>query len=220
MFSYGASSRVVLSPAFLQLHNPTERKTDESQEDPDGSKLWIPQSLVRVTRKGNICSLVTTLPRKGNYCLKKAVDQLSLPQVNSNYTGVETVEPTLWPASTAKTSEGTQILRTREIFSWKRQWNYMSRMLPEHLVLGNQVQRLWVREKHYGQVWMKTLKRIMTSKQGVRFLILYLAKVYLIKMVLYSCRVFQLCDSVANGQIEPIQFKTILRLLNDLHNDS
>lgn len=63
----------------------------KSWEDPEGLKLWIPQSLVRVTRKWNIWSLVTALPKKGNYCLKKAMDQLNLPQINANYSGVETL---------------------------------------------------------------------------------------------------------------------------------
>lgn len=109
----------------------------------------------------------------------------------------------------------------------------MSRMLPEHLAFGNQVQRPWVRERRCGQVWIRTLERIMTGKQWVRSLILYLAKVYLIKQAArYSAAFtkdrrwfcipaeFQLCDFVANGQIKPIQFMTMLRLLNDLHSDS
>lgn len=109
----------------------------------------------------------------------------------------------------------------------------MSRMLPEHLAFGNQVQRLWVRERQCGQVWIRTLERIMTGKQWVRSLILYLAKVYLIKQAArYSAAFtkdkrwfcipaeFQLCDFVANRQIKPIQFMTMLRLPNDLHSDS
>lgn len=44
-----------ISP-LLQLCNPTERKTDETQEDTDCFKHWIPQSLVRVTRKRNTWS--------------------------------------------------------------------------------------------------------------------------------------------------------------------
>lgn len=165
---------------LLQLHNPTERKSDEIS----GGSRWLKalNSLKSCQgyQKRDIWSPVAALPRKGNYCLKGAVDQFNIPQVNWNDTGVETLATTLWPISTDRSKETTQIVRTREISSWKRQGNYRSRMLlPLHLVFGNQVQRLQTRERHCGQVWMRTLERIMTGKQGVRFLSLYFAKVYL-----------------------------------------
>lgn len=179
-FLWSIFKSCALSCLFSSSIIPQRERVMKSQEDPDGLRLWIPWSLVRVTRKGNIWSLVAALPRKGNYCLKRAVDQFNIPQVNWNDTGVETLATTLWPTSTARSKETTQIVRTREISSWKRQGNYRSRMLlPLHLVFGNQVQRLQTRERHCGQVWMRTLERIMTGKQGVRFLSLYFAKVYL-----------------------------------------
>lgn len=59
----------VPSCLFSSSVTPQRERVMKSQEDPDGLKLWNPWSLVRATRKGNIWSLVTALPRKGNYCL-------------------------------------------------------------------------------------------------------------------------------------------------------
>lgn len=55
-----------LSHLFSSSIIPQRERVMKSQGDPDGLKLWIPWSLVRITRKGNICSLVTALPRRGN----------------------------------------------------------------------------------------------------------------------------------------------------------
>lgn len=67
---------------LLQLHNPTERKTDEIS----GGSRWLKalNSLKSCQgyQKRDIWSPVAALPRKGNYCLKRAVDQFNIPQVN------------------------------------------------------------------------------------------------------------------------------------------